>query len=81
MFLIIRRALNSEREHGGEFHHRATEHTKLRKRQEIGASNVGNPFNGLSALDNHFDGFGALEDFIVNLRHSIPNFGSSVPLW
>jgi len=39
----------------GEFHHRDAEGTKLRE-EEIGASDVGEPLDGLTALHNHFLG-------------------------
>ena len=37
---------------GGGIHHRDAEDTKLRKDKEIGATDFGNPFDGLTALHN-----------------------------
>jgi len=55
----------------GEFHHRGTEDTKLRKDRKFGVSDLGNPLDGLSAPHNHFPRLGAPEDFIVFLRQGI----------
>jgi hypothetical protein len=49
--------------HGGEFHHRDAEDTKLKEGRKVGASEFGNPLDRSFRPTQRFPRLGALEDF------------------
>jgi len=63
--------LGDEEKSTEEFHHRGTEETKVREGNEFGASDLGNPFAGLSGLHNHFHGLAGMKTSSVVLRYGI----------